>query len=87
MLSVRISSYEFTRKVWRERYRYIGVNFTLGLQDCDRYVGDIVIPRIVKPGFCSIHFTVTLAGLKNINRFIENIVLSKIATYIGLPLH
>ena len=60
-------------------YRYIGVNFTLGLQDCDRYIGDIVIPRIVKPGFCSIHFTVTLAGLKNINRYIVNIVLSKIA--------
>ena len=33
---------------------------------------------IVKPGFRSIHFTVTLAGLKNVNRYIRNIVLSKI---------
>ena len=74
MLSVRISSYECTRKVWRERYRYIGVNFMLGLQDCDRFNGDIVIPRTAKPAFCSIHFTVTLAGLKNINRYIGNIV-------------
>ena len=31
-------------------YRYIGVNFTFGLLDCDRYIGDIVIPWIVKPG-------------------------------------
>ena len=59
-------------------YRYIGVNFTFGLLDCDRYIGDIVIPWIVKPGFCSIHYTVTLAGLKNVNRYIGNIVLSKI---------
>ena len=59
-------------------YRYIGVNFTFGLQDCDRYIGDIVIPGIVKPGFCSIHFIVILAGLKNVNRYIGNIVLSKI---------
>ena len=52
---------------WRDDrfYRYIGVNFTLGLLDCDRYIWDIVIPsRIVKSGFCSIYFTVTLAGLK-----------------------
>ena len=25
-------------------YRYLGVNFALGLLDCDRYIGDIVIP-------------------------------------------
>ena len=49
-------------------YRYIGFNFTFGLLDCDRYIGDIVIPWIVKPGFCSIHYTVTLAGLKNVYR-------------------
>ena len=24
-------------------------------------------------GFCSIHFTVTLAGLKNVNRYIGNL--------------
>ena len=59
-------------------YRYIGDNFTFGLLDCDHYIGDIVIPRIVKPGFCSIHFTVTLTGLKNVNRYIGNIVLLKI---------
>ena len=55
-------------------YRYIGVNFTFGLLDCGRYIGDIVIPWIVKPGFCSMHFTVTLAELKNVNRYVGNIV-------------
>ena len=45
-------------------YRYIGVNFTFGLLDCDPYIGDIVIPWIVKLGCCCIHFTVALAGLK-----------------------
>ena len=49
-------------------YRYIGVNFTFGLLDCDRYIGDIVIPWIVKSGFCSIHFTAILAGLKNVKQ-------------------
>ena len=38
-------------------YCYVGVNFTFGPLDCDRYVWDIVIPWIVKPGFCSIHCT------------------------------
>ena len=73
--SVEVSAIPFR---WRydRFYRYIGVNFTFGLQDCDRYIGDIVITRIVKPGFCSMHFTVTLAGLKNVNRYIENIVIS-----------
>ena len=55
-----------------------GVNFTFGLLDCDRYIRDIVIPGIVKSVFFSTHFTVTLAGLKNVNRFILNIVISKI---------
>ena len=50
------------------------VIFTLGLLDCDRCMGDIVIPWIVKIGFCSIHFTVTLAGLKNVNHYIGNTV-------------
>ena len=59
-------------------YRYIGVNFTFGLLDCDRYIGDIVILWIVKSGFCSIHLTVTLAGLKNVNCYIGNIALSKL---------
>ena len=59
-------------------YRYIGVNITFGLLDRDRYIGDIIIPWIIKPRFCSIHYNVTLAGLKNVNRYIGNIVLSKI---------
>ena len=54
------------------------LSFTFGLQDCERYSGNIVIPWIVQPGFCSIYFTVTFAGLKNVNRYIGNIVLSKI---------
>ena len=41
----------------------IGVNFTFGLSDCVRSNEDFVISR-----FCSINFTVTLAGLKNIAR-------------------
>ena len=32
----------------------------------------IVIPWIVKSGFCSIHFSITLAGLKNVNRYLRN---------------
>ena len=60
-------------------YRYIGVNFMFGLRDCHCYIGDIAIPWIVKPGFCSIHYTVTLARLKKVDRlYIGNIVLSKI---------
>ena len=55
-----------------------GLIFTFGLVYCDCYIRDIVIPWIVKPGFCSIHFTVTLAGLKNVNRYVGNIVLAKI---------
>ena len=46
--------------------RYIGVDFTFELLDCVRYNEDFVISR-----FCSIHFTVTLAGLKNIVRYTE----------------
>ena len=49
--------------------RYIGVDFTFGVLDCVRYIEDFVISR-----FCSIHFTVTLAGLKNIVRYTEDFV-------------
>ena len=56
-------------------YRYIRVNFTFELLDCDRCIGDIVILWIVKPGFCSIHFTVTLAELKNVNLLMSGISL------------
>ena len=52
-----------------------------GPLDCDRYIGDIVIPWIVNPGFCSIHYTITLAGLKNVNHYNGNIVLSKIVIF------
>ena len=58
--------------------RYIGVNFKFRLLDCDRYIGDIVISWIVKTGFCSIHYTVTLTALKNANCYIGNVVISKI---------
>ena len=72
------TSEENFRSRYDQFYRYIGVNFECGLLDCGRYIGDIVIPWIVKSAFCSIHYTVTLAGLKNVNRYIGNIVLSKI---------
>ena len=49
---------------------YIGVDFTFGLLDCVRFNEDFVISR-----FCSIHFTVTLAGLKNIVRYTEDFVI------------
>ena len=67
-------------------YRYIRVNFTFGLLDCDRYIGEIVIPWIVKPGFCSIHYTVTLTGLKNVNRYNEKFRFIE-DRYIGVPLY
>ena len=74
---VKVSAIPFQSRDGRF-YRSVGVNFTFGLLDCDCYIGDIVIPWTVKLGFCSIHCTVTLAGLKNVNRYIGNIVLSKI---------
>ena len=49
---------------------YIGVDFTFGLLDCVCYTEDFIISR-----FCSIHFTVTLAGLKNIVRFTKDFVI------------
>ena len=51
--------------------RYIGpVDFTFGFLNCVRYKEDFVISR-----FCSIYFTVTLAGLKNIVRYTEDFVI------------
>ena len=44
----------------------LGCILRLGLLDCARKNEDFVISR-----FCSIHFTVTLAGLKNIVRYTE----------------
>ena len=53
-------------------YRHIGINsVTIGLLGCDGYIGDIVIPCIGV--LFHIHFTVTLAGLKNVNRYIGNL--------------
>ena len=52
--------------------RYIGADFTFGLLDCVRYNENFVISR-----FCSVHFTVTLAGLKNIVRYTEDFVIQR----------
>ena len=49
---------------------YIEADFTFGLLDCVCYNEDFVISR-----FCFIHFTVTLAGLKNIVRYTEDFVI------------
>ena len=56
-------------------FRYIGVDFTFGHLDCVRYNEDFVISRFVISRYCSIHFTVTLAGLKNIIRYTEDFVI------------
>ena len=55
--------------------RYIGVDFTFGVLDCVRCIENFVISWLVKSRFCSIHFTVTLAGLKNIVRYTEDFVI------------
>ena len=52
--------------------QYIGEDFTFGLLDCVRYNEDFVLSR-----FCSIHFTVTLAGLKNIVRYTVDFVIQR----------
>ena len=46
-----------------------------GLLGCARDVEDFVISRFIISRFCSIHFTVTLAGLKNIVRYTEDFVI------------
>ena len=55
--------------------RYTRVDFTLGLLDCVRYNEDFVISRFIILRFCSIHFTVTLAVLKNIVPYTEDFVI------------
>ena len=52
--------------------RYIGVHFTFGLLDYVRYNEDFLLSRFVISRFCSIHFTATLAGPKNIIRYTED---------------
>ena len=57
-------------------FRYIEVHqFTFGLLDCARYNVDFVVSRFVISKSCSIYFTVTLAGLKNIVRYTEDLVI------------
>ena len=46
-----------------------------GLLDCVRYNEDFVKSRFVISRFCSIHFTVTLAGLKNIIHYTEDFII------------
>ena len=49
--------------------RYIKVDFMFRLPEYVHYIEEFVISR-----FYSIHFTVTLAGTKNIVRYIEDFV-------------
>ena len=53
--------------------RYIEVNFSFALVDCVRYNEDFVKSR-----FCSIHFTVILAGLEKIDRYTKNFVIVEV---------
>ena len=53
---------------------YIGVDFTFGFLDFVRYNEDFVTSRFVISRFSFIHFTVRLAGLKNIIRYTEDFV-------------
>ena len=55
--------------------RYIAVDFTFGLLDSVRYNEDFVILRFIISRFCSIHFIVTLAGLKNIICYTKDFVI------------
>ena len=53
-----------------ELIRYIEVYFIIALLDCIRYNKDFVKSR-----FCSIQFTVILAGPKKIVRYTEDLVI------------
>lgn len=55
---------------------YIGVEFWFGLLVCVCYIRDFVIPGCFILGYCSIHFTVSLARLKDIVRFTGDFVKS-----------
>jgi len=55
--------------------RYIEVFSTFGLLNPVRYKEDSVISSFVISRFCSLHFTVILAGLKKIVRYIEDFVI------------
>ena len=56
-------------------FRYIGVYHTFGFLNCVRFNEDFVILRFIISKFCSIHFTVTLAGLKKIVRYTKDFVI------------
>ena len=53
---------------------YYEVYLTIALLDCIRYNEDFVKSRFLKFRFCSIHFTVILAGLKKIVCYPEDFV-------------
>ena len=59
--------------------RYIGVDFIViigvELLDCARYNKDFVILKFIISRFCSLHFTVTLAGLKNIVHYTKDFII------------
>ena len=57
--------------------RCIGVDFPFGPLDCVRYNEGFVISRFVVSSLCSIHFTVTLAGLTNIVRHTPDFVICR----------
>ena len=53
---------------------HIGVYYTFELLDCVLYNKDFVILRFVESRIFPMHFTVTLAGLKNIVSYTEDFV-------------
>ena len=59
-------------------YCYIGEDFTLSALKTHRYIGNIVISKIVLSGFCPIHFTVTFVGTKRFYCYTGDIVISRI---------
>ena len=67
--------------------RYMELNFAFGLLDCARYNEDFVILRFIISRFRSIHFTVTLARLKNIVRNIPRTSLYRGSLNRGSTVH
>ena len=53
---------------------------------CVLYIGDFVIPGFVLSAVCSLHFTSTLAGLKNIVHYTGMGRLYNEFRYIRFPL-
>ena len=50
----------------------------LGPLDCHRYIGVVVISKIVISRFFPIYFTITFTGTKNFHLYTWNIVISRI---------